>query len=36
MSAVMLLSGLLGVILNLLVVGGKLNSAESHTQSCKA
>lgn len=36
MSAVMLLPGLLGVILNLLVVSGKLNSAESHTQSCKA
>ena len=36
MSAMVLLLGLLGVILTLLVVGGKLNSAESHTQSCKA
>ena len=36
MSFVILLLGLLSVILPLLIVGGELNSAESHTQSCQA
>ena len=36
MSFALLLLGLLGVILDLLVVGGELNNAESHARNCDA